>query len=175
MSLHDDILGTLRAVRRELRSPVFLWKGREVGCVPQSNANGSTIAVGGFEVTVAFRMFVIPQEWFTVDTTLVTIDSTLYTSDNSQRRPVVGKTIDYIGPTRRASGLVLGKPKGPTGPTADSTLITSDSGQVSADDSTPPLGPVADIGAFRRAYRIAKITLSADSGHFIMDMTDPDR
>ena len=101
MSIADFTRGALAGLRADLESPTFTWRNASVPCVPNTLGIGSIVSDGGYEMTVSLTLFVDRDEFLSADSTLVSVDSELFTADNGQRTPVTGKTIIYLGATRR--------------------------------------------------------------------------
>lgn len=93
--------GALGMLRNALGGPVFTWKGAEIPCVPSTLDVGSTVVIGGYEVTLTTVLRVERSEFLTADSTLVSVDSTAYTVDNGKPTPMSGKTLIYNGATYR--------------------------------------------------------------------------
>lgn len=89
----------LTRLRSDLGSPTFTWKSSEVPCVPQTVGIGTTVTIGGFDVSVQATLRVELSEFRSADSTIITTDSTVYTSDNDKPRPVTGKTLVFRGAT----------------------------------------------------------------------------
>lgn len=90
-----DVLGTA------LDSPVFVWNGSSVPCVPSTFRDGNRPAFGGFEDLSQLRLVVKLSDWVAMDSSLITMDSTLVTMDSGVARPVVGRTVTYRGTVYR--------------------------------------------------------------------------
>ena len=101
MSIADFNRSALLTLRGDLGSPVFTWRDVDVPCVPNTLGIGTIIAAGGYEESVSLTLYVDRSEFLTADSTLVTIDSELYTVDSDVPTPVTGKTVVYLGATRR--------------------------------------------------------------------------
>ena len=96
-----SVLGTA------LGSPVFLWNGSLVACVPSTVREENKPQFGGFDDLGAVRLTVRLADWWTADSTLITADSTLYTADSDGRKPVVGRTVQYLGVTYRITAITM--------------------------------------------------------------------
>jgi len=118
----------MTVLQQMLGSPMFIWEGSSIRCIPAAVNDANTPVAGGFQDNVASRILVKFSDWKTFDSTLVSMDSTLYTLDqgtefsrllqengfyllqeNTDRlaltfckpRPVVGRTLVYQGRTLR--------------------------------------------------------------------------
>ena len=118
----------MTVLQQMLGSPMFIWDGSSIRCIPAAVTDSNTPVPGGFQDNVASRILVKFSDWKTCDSTLVSMDTTLYTLDqgttfsrlqredsgfvlleNTDRvaltfckpRPVVGRTLVYQGRTLR--------------------------------------------------------------------------
>ncbi len=118
----------MTVLQQMLGSPMFIWEGSSIRCIPAAVTDSNTPVAGGFQDNVASRILVKFSDWKTCDSTLVSMDTTLYTLDqgttfsrlqredsgfvlleNTDRvaltfckpRPVVGRTLVYQGRTLR--------------------------------------------------------------------------
>lgn len=118
----------MTVLQQMLGSPMFIWEGSSIRCIPAAVTDSNTPVSGGFQDNVASRILVKFSDWKTCDSTLVSMDTTLYTLDqgttfsrlqredsgfvlleNTDRvaltfckpRPVVGRTLVYQGRTLR--------------------------------------------------------------------------
>lgn len=118
----------MTVLQQMLGSPMFIWEGSSIRCIPAAVTDSNTPVAGGFQDNVASRILVKFSDWKTCDSTLVSMDTTLYTIDqgttfsrlqredsgfvlleNTDRvaltfckpRPVVGRTLVYQGRTLR--------------------------------------------------------------------------
>ena len=118
----------MTVLQQMLGSPMFIWEGSSIRCIPAAVTDANTPVAGGFQDNVASRILVKFSDWKTCDSTLVSMDTTLYTLDqgtqfsrlqredngfifleNTDRiamtfckpRPVVGRTLVYQGRTLR--------------------------------------------------------------------------
>ena len=118
----------MTVLQQMLGSPMFIWEGSSIRCIPAAVTDSNTPVAGGFQDNVASRILVKFSDWKTFDSTLVSMDTTLYTLDqgttfsrlqredsgfvlleNTDRialtfckpRPVVGRTLVYQGRTLR--------------------------------------------------------------------------
>lgn len=118
----------MTVLQQMLGSPMFIWEGSSIRCIPAAVTDNNTPVAGGFQDNVASRILVKFSDWKTCDSTLVSMDTTLYTLDqgttfsrlqredsgfvlleNTDRvaltfckpRPVVGRTLVYQGRTLR--------------------------------------------------------------------------
>lgn len=105
MALADEISSVIRDLQNELGNPSFIWKGEYIPCVPQSLLVGATLAFGGFDVPITYRLFVRVADWTTVDETIVLVDSTLLFSDNGSWETLVGQKLQYRSQTLRIGSV----------------------------------------------------------------------
>lgn len=118
----------MTVLQQMLGSPMFIWEGSSIRCIPAAVTDSNIPVAGGFQDNVASRILVKFSDWKTFDSTLVSMDTTLYTLDqgttfsrlqredsgfvlleNTDRvaltfckpRPVVGRTLVYQGRTLR--------------------------------------------------------------------------
>ena len=118
----------MTVLQQMLGSPMFIWEGSSIRCIPAAVTDSNTPVAGGFQDNVASRILVKFSDWKPCDSTLVSMDTTLYTLDqgttfsrlqredsgfvlleNTDRvaltfckpRPVVGRTLVYQGRTLR--------------------------------------------------------------------------
>ena len=118
----------MTVLQQMLGSPMFIWEGSSIRCIPAAVTDSNTPVAGGFQDNVASRILVKFSDWKICDSTLVSMDTTLYTLDqgttfsrlqredsgfvlleNTDRvaltfckpRPVVGRTLVYQGRTLR--------------------------------------------------------------------------
>jgi len=118
----------MTVLQQMLGSPMFIWEGSSIRCIPAAVTDSNTPVPGGFQDNVTSRILVKFSDWKTCDSTLVSMDTTLYTLDqgttfsrlqredtgfvlleNTDRialtfckpRPVVGRTLVYQGRTLR--------------------------------------------------------------------------
>lgn len=118
----------MTVLQQMLGSPMFIWEGSSIRCIPANVLDANTPVPGGFQDNVSSRILVKFSDWKTWDSTLVSMDTTLYTLDqgttfsrlqredtgfvlleNTDRialtfckpRPVVGRTLVYQGRTLR--------------------------------------------------------------------------
>lgn len=96
-----DVLGAA------LGSPVFVWNGSSVPCVPSTLREANRPQFSGFEDLGSVRLLVKLSDWITFDSSLVTMDSTLVTMDGGTQRPVVGRLVTYRGVSYRITECVL--------------------------------------------------------------------
>lgn len=97
----DMTKGALAMLRGDLGQPTFTWKNAEIPCVPNSLSVGSTLSIGGFDMTVTLALFVTRDNFLSVDSTLISVDSEAYTVDNDKPVPMSGKTVVFRGGTYR--------------------------------------------------------------------------
>ena len=105
MTIAGFTRGAIVSLRADLGRPVFSWNGDLVSCLPDTGAVGSTIVMGGYEMTVRHSLHVFQDDFLTVDSTLITVDSTLFTVDLDRRTPVSGRTLGYRGRIYRIASV----------------------------------------------------------------------
>lgn len=77
------------------------WHGKEMVVIPSEFEGGLSVGVGPKGEELTARLFVLRDNFLTVDSTIITIDSDLFTVDDDRPTPVAGKTIIFRGKTRR--------------------------------------------------------------------------
>jgi hypothetical protein len=158
MSIAQSIDRALRTVESRTGNRVFTWKGEDIPCIPDNQADAYQIRPGGFEGNPGVRLLVRWALWKSADSTLVTIDSDQITADSAD-----GDTAENSAKvTDESGGGVTNEGGGTIGYT---------------DAKTGRVRPVAGKRlTFRgRDYRIDSAKLSTFGSHVVLELGDVNR
>ncbi len=115
-ALARGIRSALTSLQGYTNNVSFTWTRADgatsqVACVPSGDREANALATGGFIDTSGVMLYVQFSDWVTADSTLITVDSTLWTADNDgNRRPVVGRTIQYQTKRWRIESCTIAAP-----------------------------------------------------------------
>lgn len=98
-----NIISGLRELQRITGDETFTWKNAEVPCVARTLNATNGWETGPLVDGSTLRLYVLKENFLTVDSTLVTVDSELFTADSDMPHPVAGRKLTFRGKEWRIS------------------------------------------------------------------------